>query len=84
MENKVVKSEIHNTAAKLGGGAATYVGSYTVVDKTLTVAEASDIAALVAASLTALYFAAQFLYTVWKWRQEVKALKAKLHVCTKD
>lgn len=76
----MVKHEISNTAAKLAGGGATYVGSYTVVDHSLNVAHASDIAALVAGILTAIYFAAQFLYTVWKWHQEVKALKSKCNI----
>lgn len=76
----MIKDEINGTTIKLTGGAATYVGSYTVVDNSLNVAHASEIAALVAGVLTAMYFAAQFLYTVWKWHQEVKALKNKCNI----
>lgn len=74
----MLKQEINSTSAKLAGGAVTYAGSYTAVEKTLDVektidvAYASDIAAMVAAILTAIYFIAQIGYTIWKWRQEIK------------
>ena len=68
----MLKQEINSTSAKLAGGAVTYAGSYTAVEKTVDVAYASDIAAMVAAILTAIYFIAQIGYTIWKWRREIK------------
>lgn len=68
----MIKDAIEDTAVKTAGGAVTYVSSYTIVHTALTVKDVSEIATLVATCLTALYFFAQFLYTLWKWRREVK------------
>lgn len=68
----MVKSEVSSTTAKLAGGAATYAGSYTAVEKTVDVAQAGEVAALVAGIMTVIYFAVQIIYTLWKWRQEAR------------
>jgi hypothetical protein len=80
----MVRDELQGTAIKVTGGAATYAGSYIAVESSLTIAEASEIATLVAACCTALYFAMQFLYTTWKWHQEIQRLKKECHIREDD
>ena len=86
----MIKTELSSTAAKLAGGAVTYVTSYTVVEKSteatmpinpvyepFNMAYASDLASLVAGILTGLYFAVQLGYSIWTWRKDIKNEKAK-------
>lgn len=83
----MIKTELSSTAAKLAGGAVTYVTSYTVVEKSTEAAlptpepfnmvYASDLASLVAGILTGLYFAVQLAYSIWTWRKDIKNEKAK-------
>jgi len=76
----MIKDAVEDTALKTAGGVITYGSSYAIVHTALTVKDVSEIATLVATCITALYFLAQFLYTLWKWHKDVKQAKENKRV----
>lgn len=69
MDNQHLVDHAINTGKVVGGGVGVGTSTYMTVAH-LDIAQATAVAGLAAACMTALYFAVSAGYALWKWRKE--------------